>query len=154
MPGNVNQRLAVEYRDRQLAVLQIAIQPITARLNLYFSSSSFCQHPEHLFVNQESQELRMPEENKVEMLSLECAFDWLRINYEDIFTPVVQMISDDQDESLPLNWSVLLEDWDRTYWIVWIYIIITIFNSSDRGSTYGTSDCHRSLQSWVNYVKW
>jgi len=83
------------------------------------------------------------------MLSLECAFEWLRINYLDIFTSVVQMISYDQEEPLPLNWAVLLEDWDRTYWIVWTYIVMIIF-CDDNSSALSTAECDRSLKSWVN----
>jgi len=83
------------------------------------------------------------------MLSLECAFEWLRINYLDIFTSVVQMISYDQEEPLPLNWAVLLEDWDRTYWIVWTYIVMIIF-CDDNSSASSTAECDRSLKSWVN----
>lgn len=59
----------------------------------------------------------------VELLSLECAFDWLRLNYEDVFEAIVSMIAEDQEEALPLNWAALVEDWDHTYWIVWIFTV-------------------------------
>jgi histone-lysine N-methyltransferase SETD3 len=55
-------------------------------------------------------------------MSLECAFEWLHLQYTGIFDAVVGMIAEDQEERLPLNWAVLVEDWDTTYWTVWIYI--------------------------------
>ena len=152
-PKNSNQRLAIEYRNRQLVVLHSAKQPITARLNSLTSSSSFCTHTNHLVASKESQKLCRPEENEVEMLSLECAFDWLRINHLEIYTPLVQSISDDQEEPLPLNWAVLVEDWDRTYWIVWLCIIIMVFSDDGRLLTYSTVDFHGPLRSWVDYIK-
>lgn len=129
------------------------MQPITARLNGILSTSSVCEHPGHLIPKQEIQILRLPKVNEVEMLSLECAFDWLRISYVELFDSVVHMISEDQDEPLPLNWAVLLEDWDRTYWIVWIYIML-ILNGDSGGRANDVIICHSTLKSWMDYVQW
>ena len=64
------------------------------------------------------------------------------------------MISDDQEEPLPLNWAVLLEDWDRTYWIVWVYVIMIIFSDKDRSVICSAAKCDLALQSWVDYSQW
>jgi len=82
----------------------------------------------------------------MEILSLECAFDWLRVNYLELFNSVAEMIAEDQDEPLPLNWSVLVEDWDRTYWVVWIYIMTLIAMGGDGSNCTPT---HEYLTSWV-----
>ncbi|KAJ5035545.1 uncharacterized protein L3040_008011 [Drepanopeziza brunnea f. sp. 'multigermtubi'] len=62
----------------------------------------------------------------VELLSLECAFAWLQLNYPDLAAQAFKIISEDQDEPLPLDWAVLVEDWDHSYWTVWIYILWTL----------------------------
>lgn len=59
----------------------------------------------------------------IEVLSLECAFDWLNFHYPSIHASIVGVIAEDQQESLPLNWAVLMEDWDHTYWIAWIFTV-------------------------------
>jgi hypothetical protein len=56
-------------------------------------------------------------------MSLAKAFNWLLQNYPEIYAPIVQMISEDQEEPLPLNWDILVQDWDHTYWVVWIFTI-------------------------------
>lgn len=83
--------------------------------------------------------------SNAELLSLENAFEWLHINYLDIYTAVVEMISEDQDESLPLTWSVLAEDWDHTYWVVWIFTIWILWARD--GEAFRLR--HPSLGSWL-----
>jgi hypothetical protein len=61
-----------------------------------------------------------------QLLSLESAFDWLRMHYPDISLAVEKDISEDQEEPLPLNWDILVEDWDHTYWIVWVYLVLSL----------------------------
>lgn len=81
----------------------------------------------------------------VELLSLECAFDWLRLNYLDIFDTIVKMIAEDQEESLPLNWAILVEDWDHTYWIVWIFTVWMLWERD--GEAFRLR--HENLSSWL-----
>jgi hypothetical protein len=42
------------------------------------------------------------------------------------------MIAEDQEETLPLDWSVLVEDWDHTYWIVWIFTVCMVLELATR----------------------
>jgi hypothetical protein len=78
-------------------------------------------------------------------LSLECAYSWLNVHYSNIYNEVAELISEDQDEPLPLNWAVLVEDWDHTYWIVWIYIIWMIW--ARNGEAFSIS--HPYLSTWL-----
>jgi hypothetical protein len=126
-------------RKKQLKILESALEPVSARLTRIMSSNSFCQHPQHSVSNQ-------PQENtNAEILSLECAFEWLRLSYPEIYTPIVQMISDDQEEPLPLNWAVLVEDWDHTYWVVWLFTVLLI--STRDGDAFRNS--HGLLGTWL-----
>ncbi|PVH88692.1 SET domain-containing protein [Cadophora sp. DSE1049] len=120
-PQTQNQHTALEYRNRQVQVLQTAIPPISTILQSAFSYSSFCQHARHS-ANQ-SEDSLVSLHSHVELLSLDCAFGWLYKHYPDVTSKVSQLISEDQDEPLPLDWAILVEDWDHTYWTVWIYLV-------------------------------
>jgi histone-lysine N-methyltransferase SETD3 len=61
--------------------------------------------------------------DKANFLSLECAFGWLQMDYRREHDAVMKLIAKDQEEPLPLNWAAVIEDWDRTYWIVWILLL-------------------------------
>lgn len=80
----------------------------------------------------------------VQLLSLERAFDWLRVEYLEVYYDVVRMIAEDQEETLPLDWSVLVEDWDHTYWIVWIFTVCMVW--ALKGEAFGTR--HKIITSW------
>jgi len=122
-PENKNQIMALDYRNRQLGVLKDALTPILKRLQSASSFSSFCRHSCHNTVPSYVEGYLREMHATVEFLSLECAFDWLRTHYSDIYASVVNIISEDQEEPLPLDWVVLVEDWDHTYWTVWIYLV-------------------------------
>ncbi|KAH7336407.1 hypothetical protein BKA65DRAFT_607298 [Rhexocercosporidium sp. MPI-PUGE-AT-0058] len=142
-PQNQNQETALDYRNRQTQVLQRAITPISSLLQAAFTYSSFCKHLSH-HVKQPTQD-QTPLHGHVELLSLECAFSWLELNYPDIAFPVYDLISEDQEEPLPLDWTVLVEDWDHTYWTVWIYLvwILWLQNKSDFETR------HVDLTTWI-----
>lgn len=36
---------------------------------------------------------------------------------------MTKLIAEDQDEALPLNWAVIIEEWDNTYWIIWTLLV-------------------------------
>lgn len=86
--------------------------------------------------------------SQVELLSLDCAYDWLEQQYPNVHDAVSKIISEDQDEELPLDWAVLIEDWDKVYWIVWIYLVWMLW----------VRDCeafqkrHPALSSWLNRI--
>lgn len=143
-PENQNQNLALNYRNRQIQVLQTALPPISALLESAFSSSSLCQHATHN-ANQSIQS-RSPVHRSGEFLSLECAFDWLNMNYPEIASSVCQLISDDQEEPLPLDWAILVEDWDHTYWTVWIYLVWLIWLRNP--NEFQTQ--HPALANWIS----
>ena len=141
--------MAVEYRDRQLDVLKDAIPKIVARLNSALSVSSFCQHGHRIPRSQPDHEDGiLSEQSHVELLSLECGFEWLRVQYPDAFSLVVEMISEDQDELLPLDWAILVEDWDHTYWVVWIYILWSLWARD--GEHFQLR--HKCLSKWMIYM--
>lgn len=82
----------------------------------------------------------------VKLVSLECAYEWLRI-YPDIYYPIMKLISEDQDEPLPLDWALLLQDWDHTYWIIWICLILLL------QTTNKLVEAHSGLSTWLKNLK-
>ncbi|KAG4438929.1 hypothetical protein IFR05_005609 [Cadophora sp. M221] len=142
-PQNQNQYTALDYRNRQIQVLQTSILPISSLLQSAFSYSSLCQHTPHNIDQVENN--RSPLHHHVEFLSLECAFSWVDLHYPAIASYVSNLISEDQDEPLPLDWAILVEDWDHTYWTVWIYLvwILWLQNKSDFETR------HAELATWI-----
>ncbi|RDL41235.1 uncharacterized protein BP5553_01214 [Venustampulla echinocandica] len=143
-PQNENQKLALDYRNRQLGVLETALAPIIHQIHEASSLSSFCQHPRHQ-ASPPHPDYAHITDIQANLLSLECAFDWLHIYYPDIHDSLVRIIADDQEEHLPLNWSILVEDWDNAYWIVWIYLIWKLW-ALDRQAFELR---HGNLRSWL-----
>ncbi|KAK0110559.1 hypothetical protein ONS96_002164 [Cadophora gregata f. sp. sojae] len=139
-----NQETAVEYRSRQIQVLRTAIPPVTTILRSAFSYSSFCQHTTHNTNRSERDVASL--HNNVEFLSLECAFSWLHKNYPRVASKVSQLISEDQEESLPLDWAILVEDWDHSYWTVWIYLVWMLWLHSK--ADFETR--HVDLTNWIS----
>jgi len=112
-PQNNNQRLALDYRKRQLSVLESAIQLVSSYITNILSRKPLGQPT---FYSQPNSRPPTPSiRASTEILSLEDAFDWLRLYYPIIYTILIRAISEDQDEPLPLNWAVLVEDWGHTY---------------------------------------
>ncbi|TVY75688.1 Ribosomal lysine N-methyltransferase set10 [Lachnellula suecica] len=142
---NSNQKMAVDYRNRQIDVLQGALTPVLKRLQSAASFNSFCRHPHYNTPPTYTENYLRRMHGSVELLSLECAFDWLQYHYPDIHEPVVKIISDDQEEPLPLDWSVLVEDWDHTYWTVWIFLVWMIW--ANDGDDFLTR--HPNLSPWL-----
>lgn len=107
----------MEYRTRQRIVLETAIEKFC--YDIVFGKSRFCTHRSHRYN-------RRWEKAKLEILSLECAYSYLEKLKPAIHDQVVQLIGEDQEESLPLKWEVLIEDWNHAYWIIWIFTICMI----------------------------
>ncbi|TVY90264.1 Ribosomal lysine N-methyltransferase, partial [Lachnellula willkommii] len=144
-PQNSNQTMALDYRSRQLDVLQGALTQILKRLQSAAFFSSLCQHPYHNQPPAYIEGYLCQMHSDIELLSLECAFSWMQINYTDVYDAVVKIISEDQEEPLPLNWAVLVEDWDHTYWIIWVYLVWVLW--AEEGIAFQTR--HPSLSTWL-----
>jgi hypothetical protein len=124
---------------RQLSVLSTVISRIAARLSAALSFSN-------LYPASGKPSLDFPIHDRGELLTLEKAFDWLRDSYINVYTAVVEMISEDQNEPLPLDWAVLVEDWDHTYWIIWIFIVWMLWARDAEAFQHR----HNSLSSWLS----
>jgi protein-histidine N-methyltransferase len=146
-PVNSNQRLALDYRNRQYAVLSSASRKIETRLDSALNFSSFCQHTNHASSKSENEQLAYMHQH-VELLSLECAFEWLNLNYLDIFNTIIKMIAEDQAEALPLDWAILVEDWDHTYWTVWIFTVCILWVRDEKEFIYR----HEKLSTWLSHM--
>ncbi|TVY40367.1 Ribosomal lysine N-methyltransferase [Lachnellula occidentalis] len=144
-PQNSNQIMALDYRNRQLDVLKEALTPILKRLQSVASFSSLCQHPHHNQPPAHIEGYLHQMHTDIELLSLECAYSWMQINYPDIYDAVVKIISEDQEEPLPLDWAVLVEDWDHTYWVIWIYLVWVLWVEED----IAFQSRHPSLSTWL-----
>jgi hypothetical protein len=103
-----NERIAFEYRRSQLSVLSTVIFKLSTTVSGVFSASF---------------DTKTSLTDPTNVMSLAKSFNWLLQNYPEIYAPIVQMISEDQEEPLPLNWDILVQDWDHTYWVVWIFTI-------------------------------
>jgi hypothetical protein len=119
--------MALDYRRKQLQVLVAAVEPISLRLNNLFALRA-------LHSTSEKVSLILT----TEILSLDSAYEWLCHSHPTIGLEVTRIIAEDQEEELPLDWTILVEDWDHTYWIVWVFIILlirqggsTLFNHHD-----------------------
>lgn len=58
------------------------------------------------------------------VISIEQAYSLLTEHYPSLSTTIHRLIAEDQEEELPLDWSVLLEDWAFTYWTLWVYMMM------------------------------
>jgi hypothetical protein len=128
-PTNNNQRLGLDYRNRQLSIYSAGFKSLIKRSKSAFAfNTSICKHGQHHHAHQ--QEVFKDTTSVytgVELLSLECAFEWLRLSYIGIFDKVVEMIAKDQDEPLPLNWALLVEEgWESAYWVLWIFVLLLL----------------------------
>jgi histone-lysine N-methyltransferase SETD3 len=135
-PQNKNQQLALVYRHGQLHVLKAALASVSEYIQQSISFNFLCVHG-HVG----------PGMNGIaNFLSLECAFGWLQRHYQREYTAVINLIADDQEEPLPLNWAAVVEDWDNTYWIIWIFILWIL--QSREGSDLMKN--HQGLAGWIS----
>lgn len=132
----MNQKKAFEYAKGQLSVVSTVKTQLASNLSVTLRKLSYTANAPTLNAH------------LAELLSLENAYDWLQVNYLEIYTSVVRMISEDQEEPLPLKWNVLAEDWDHTYWIVWIFIVWLLWARD--GEIFRLR--HPSLGAWLFYM--
>jgi hypothetical protein len=138
-PQNKNQELALNYRQGQLRVLKGALDLAAGHGLQTTSFNCLCPH----------EEANLGMNTSAPFLSLECAYAWLERNYPSEGATVVQWISKDQDESLPLNWALLIEDWNNTYWIVWIFVIWMLRKRDFEKFSVEHENLHSWLASWA-----
>lgn len=126
--------MASDYTKRQISTLYTVNAALTNTFRTFLPAAEGCLDHNNAQVY-----------DRAELLSLEIAFDWLRVNYAEVFTSVVAMISEDQEEPLPLNWTILAEDWDHTYWTVWIFLVWMLW--SREGEVFRLR--HPALSYWL-----
>ncbi len=113
VPQNQNQRLALDYRQGQLHVLEEALTSVSEYVQQSISFNCICLHATTMT---EAYDM-------ANFISLACAFAFLQKDYSGEYHDVIKLIAEDQEESLPLDWSIIVEEWDHTYWIVWIMVV-------------------------------
>jgi hypothetical protein len=144
--------MALEYRARKLTVLDEALLSVTQHIQLardfsFHNPSSFNSKPEPSIKSEVPSDPSTP--RKAGLIDLETAYSWLETTYPDLHTSVSEIIAKDQGEPLPLKWDVLVEDWDHTYWVVWIYIIWMLWARD--GSDFLAR--HPELSTWMLLMK-
>ena len=140
--------MALEYRQRKVIVLEEALKSARQHLQLALAFRSFHElNFKKLAMKIEDDEALRP--RPAGLLTLELAFDWLRLHYPQLHDSVVKIIAEDQEESLPLKWQLLVVDWDHSYWIVWIFIVWVLWAKD--GVAFLKR--HPNLSVWVNDMK-
>ncbi|KAB8304688.1 hypothetical protein EYC80_004053 [Monilinia laxa] len=133
IPQNANQSLAVIYRISQLTTLKSALQPLN---NLTTQ-----------ILNQSSRESSPCLTGIPKIISLEQAYSLFTQYFPSLSTTIHRLIAEDQEEELPLDWSVLLEDWAYTYWTLWVYIMMLKRQDQETASAI-----HPKLGRWIQDV--
>ncbi|KAM0312189.1 hypothetical protein ACHAO8_006524 [Botrytis cinerea] len=129
-PQNFNQSLALNYRGLQLTTLRSALQPLDL-LTMPILAPSHELSP-------------LSPTGNLKIFSIEQAYSLLTQQYPSLSTAIHNLIASDQEEELPLDWSVLLEDWNFTYWTLWVYIIM--LKQSDEKTL---AAIHPALVQWI-----
>ncbi|KAI9648680.1 hypothetical protein NHQ30_003318 [Ciborinia camelliae] len=129
-PRTANQSVAITYRNSQLTTLQSALQPLNNLTTQILSPSPQASSPFST--------------GNPKILSIEQAYSLLTDHFPSLSTTIHRLIAEDQEEELPLDWSVLLEDWAYTYWTLWVYIMM--LNRFDQGAL---SAIHPKLGQWI-----
>ena len=109
------------------------IRHLSAFNSKFSSKNSICTHAPHTLIPSNTPPLDpIPTPNPyfqhAELLTIECAYEFLRVNFNNIYILAVNHISQSQDEPLPLNWKTLTEGgWDKAYWICWICVLMFLY---------------------------
>jgi histone-lysine N-methyltransferase SETD3 len=64
----------------------------------------------------------------------------------------MKIIAEDQDEPLPLNWAIIVEEWDNTYWIVWSLLLWMLWIRDGDDFEIEHLDLYGWLSDWYGYV--
>jgi hypothetical protein len=65
----------------------------------------------------------------VELVTLQCAFSWLRVTYPTVCEHSIKVIEKELEVSMipDLDWIELLDaGWDFTLWCLWIYLVLSL----------------------------
>ncbi|RKF74775.1 Ribosomal lysine N-methyltransferase set10 [Golovinomyces cichoracearum] len=142
-PQNSKQMLAQEYRTRQMDTIQAAHRRLSHHLDLICRRNSL-----HCITLTQHDESIDSKHHYIELISLEYAYEWLR-KYPTIYAKTMKLISEDQAEPQPLDWSILLAEWDRVYWIIWIALISLL----QKITAVTFARTHPSLNSWFENMQ-
>jgi histone-lysine N-methyltransferase SETD3 len=130
----------LEYRQGQLHVLEGTLASVSDYLQHTISFNAFCPHLKQLSQTN----------GNGNFLSLECAFGWLQRHYQREHTAVTELIAEDQEEPLPLNWAIIIEEWDNAYWIVWILLLWMLWNREGDDFEIQHVDLYGWLSTWCS----
>lgn len=124
--GNSYQHAAKVYRDGQISVLQTATSLLRLRLDAVVSQHTICDHSRGFHLD-DSTFIDM--RSNVELVTLQCAFSWLRITYPILYEHSIKVIAKELEVSTnpDLDWMELLDaGWDLTLWCLWIYLVLLL----------------------------
>ncbi|QSZ37657.1 hypothetical protein DSL72_008756 [Monilinia vaccinii-corymbosi] len=130
IPQSANQSLARTYRVSQLTTLESALCPLNNLTTQVLGQSLQASSPYST--------------GNPKIISLEQAYSLLTRHFPSLSTTIHRLIAEDQEEELPLDWSVLLEDWAYTYWTLWMYIMML-----KRCDQETVSAIHPKLGRWI-----
>lgn len=111
--------------------------------------NTFCGHADHSNSNVTNNQGLALVTASVEILSLECAFDWLRLSYPDTYTALASFVSELEDEPNPPRWEVLAEDFGNVYWTIWIFVVCLVRDFDDGEGFYE----HPHLEQWISRMR-
>lgn len=120
----------MKYRTRCLKTLDMALAPLEKALEHAVKPSS----------NKEA--------SIFHLISLQEAWQWLEMHFPRVHDAAVTIIAADQEETLPLDWMVLLEDWNHTMWILWIMIVLLLNRQASPRVTVETD----AISQWAIYI--
>ena len=123
---NSNQMLALEYRQRQMETLEKAALPYTSIFQGLLQHNTFCSHDHHSRMRRSDDPIVIELLNSVEVLPLDCAYEWLSRAFPQIYVPLSFLVSRIEDEPLPIRWDVLAEEFGHIYWTIWVFIVLTL----------------------------
>ncbi|KUJ15347.1 SET domain-containing protein [Mollisia scopiformis] len=147
-PRNSNQVLALDYRKKQSSVLEHAMFPFTTIVQTILRHNDFCEQSQHLH-SQALKNFRSPPfTGGNDILSLECAYDWLGRTYPEVYGPLASFVSTLEDEPVPPRWEILANDFGNVYWTVWIFVVYVL---QDHGIKNGDSGLpYSQLCQWLS----
>jgi hypothetical protein len=147
MPENSCQHAAKIYRDGQIFVLEAAARPLQFRLDLALSQHSLCDHSDIQVVD-DPKFIDML--LNVELLTLHCAFSWLKFSWPEIYELYMKVIAKELEvtRNPDVDWKeLIIGGWDYTLWCLWIHTVLFLHLSED-----STLARQTHLSRWVKHI--